>query len=118
MTTTDPPVAPVGWRFPLMRWEDLKHHYLRALAQDVTIRDDPDYPGLFGLATSGTKKGVEYRVNEFMCACEAGVHGDDCKHRALYLVLNAQRLGRVFYTTDGEVTWSESSPTSAVVESE
>ena len=105
--THDPIVSPspADWNFPMMRWEELMPLYLRAIAEKVKLRDDPEYPELFALATSGTQEGVEYRVNEFLCACQAGQHGMNCKHRALFLVKHIRRLGRVIYTDDEAAAW-------------
>ena len=101
--------GPRDWSFPMMRWDELAHLYARALEEGVKLRDDPDHPGLFALATSGTTKGVEYRVNEFTCACKAGENGMDCKHRALFLVEHMARLGRIFFTEGDDEQWSGSS---------
>lgn len=74
---------------PATQWATLLE---RAEREGVTL--SPAHPRAKKLmrATSGTKPGESYLVDEDACSCAAGQVGQACKHRALYLREHFARL--------------------------
>jgi hypothetical protein len=84
-------------RFPRPNYEDWERALHRAYAGNVELLPHPTSAAVM-LATSATVPGARYVVNEFGCNCAHGkqVRAEKrgiCKHRALYLMRHATRLG-------------------------
>ena len=69
-------------------WERLTR---QAYLEGVELHPHPTSSGVM-LATSGTKPGETYVVNQYGCSCPAGKQARWCKHRCLFLFCHLEYL--------------------------
>ena len=80
--------APVFRWMPADKWVELVH---RAQHQHVVLTPLPRFRKLMR-ASSASRPGDGYLVDEYACSCPAARSGQHCKHRAAYLHLHFGRL--------------------------
>lgn len=64
---------------------------IKARSEGVTLSPIPRFTKL-NVATSGTDTSRRYLVDEFACSCQAGKHGNLCKHKCLYIFEHLTRI--------------------------
>lgn len=64
---------------------------VKAQREGVTFRRIPRFQTVV-LSASVSVQSVSYFTDELACSCPAGQYGHLCKHRALYMVENFERL--------------------------